>query len=1164
MKKGFKGSAKRAVAAVILCAFLLSTSGIGVYAEGEADSVEDTQSQGTSSQNTQTQNISEVTDTSDSSKNTATQDVTQDDNNELNSDITPSQNDGSVDSGDPADDGQTDNQTDNDTVVDDDSLLEQDSTNLLAGELETSLLAVQGGFNLSQEMIFSEWKYNGNKTHIRTYTFERDGSTESEIEDCEIYEELIEENDTTYVVVKCKKCNEVFEKWQATPVITNQTSGVVEENYEQKTFTALVTCDDIIHGLNKDEVDVKMEAKRICDGKVEDLELEPTEKIYDDGAIKCQWVVPENGDEKGVFYAINDIKATNTYRKVSATCQLDCIIIMADPVVENSYVNFKISGKDYSYDLNEGYDSEKHWYSNKGDNDDILTVNIHSEVQSKGGVTIDSFIDMTNENAGVNLQPSIEPIHKTVEGDRLINRILWWLPRTPTTYIDDYVYNLPTNNEGTNTYIISYTVANVPFTKVVHTYIDNTAPEITDITYNNEKEPVGSADAEKGYYKEAVKVAINVTEMNLTNTQELEGISLHNDTTGQDISFTVSEADEDNGKYTFVATAEADGKYSISGSSIADLAGNISSELSTDEFTIDTKDPEATIKFDNEDVRNGKYYNAARTATITVTDANFEPDDSAYAPEISAEVGTAKLGSWESIGDDSYTRKVTFDEDGIYSIKFACRDKASNHSKEISESEFVIDTTKPQISVSYDNNSVKNKIYFNSARKATIKFEDLSFSESLVTVTKTGDNALPSIGSYSDSDNKHETTMTFENDGRYAFKIECEDLAGNVADQYSSDEFVIDTQAPEIEIAGVENMSANNDVVEPIINATDLNLADNDVTITVIGSNNGEIALSKKSDAITDGYTVKIGDIPHEKANDDLYTLVAKVTDQAGNETEKKIQYSINRFGSVYVLSDATKKMIEDYYVTSPEDVVITEINVDTLTYKDVSVTHDGSVKNIKEGKGYTTSDVTNDRGWHSISYAISKNNFSKDGIYSVAVYSEDKATNKQSNQSKDAEIEFLLDATAPSVVVSGIESDGVYEESEHDFSVNATDTIGLTGLSIYLDNEELAYFTGSELLKNGGTEIVTIPGKDDYQQVYVICTDVAGNETRLSYNNILISEKAQELIFNGEIQKKEIPSEPVIKHGGNNALPITAAVAGMLTLSAGGAFGLKKFRIKK
>jgi hypothetical protein len=255
--------------------------------------------------------------------------------------------------------------------------------------------------------------------------------------------------------------------------------------------------------------------------------------------------------------------------------------------------------------------------------------------------------------------------------------------------------------------------------------------------------------------------------------------------------------------------------------------------------------------------------------------------------------------------------------------------------------------------------------------------------------------------------------------------------------------------------------------------------------------------------------------------------------------------------------------MVDGYYVTKPQDVVITEINVDSLTKKEVSVAYDGSVKELREGASFTTNDKTNSNGWHSISYNVGKANFNKDGIYAVTVFSEDRASNKQSNQSKDAEIEFLLDKTAPSVIVSGLEDGGIYEEDSHDFSVNAADTIGVTDMKIYLNDEKLSSYTADELNNNGGTAVLTIPSKDDYQKVTIKCTDVAGNVTKLEYNNLLVSVKAEELLLEDNLTptaklSDDIPSATAFKKT-TKALGIVGLIAALAVITGLGAFAFKK-----
>ena len=1042
---------------------------------------------------------------------------------------------------------------------------------------------------------FGEWIYYKDGTHIRKCKVE--GCNQIEQEDCsKLTKEIVKDGRAIKVCSVCE--HEIESSWSIIPEIKNvQPDRGQHESYfySQQTISAEIYCEDIEQSNNlTSKSSDEDRAKAYEDGLNVILaikELSSDEPLYlkaeatcSGGIVTYSWSVPADADQNGVYYVVGGIVAENKLRSdydAVDKYELNYNIFIPNPDEENQKATFTVKGNNgFEYDANDL--SGEHWYSNSAkiseinteDNTDQLTVVISGEAYGYNYLKINSFKEIKN-GVEKNVE-AVEPKARTVKTPYTINFLWWEITRYRNETVYDYQYYLPTDVEGEHLYQIDYTVEGKDYTKYLVTYIDNTAPKISPITYNDSDSPKGSDGADESYYHESVDVKVTVKEEHLSNTDVLEDLYLENETTGQKIEFKRidSKSDTDN-VYTFLAKAEADGRYSINGYrddqglKIRDLAGNKSDAISTKEFVIDTKNPVATISFDNDNVKNGKYYNAARTATIKVTDENFAASDSSVSLNINAKYGSAKESEWTSDGENSYSKKITFAEDGYYSLTFSCRDKAANQSNTEKVEEFVVDTTKPEISVSFNNNDAKNKIYYNAARTATITFKDISFSESLVGVTSTGDkdlNAVPAIGSYSSDDNKYETTVKFEKDGRYGFKVSCEDLAGNVSDGYVSDVFVIDTEAPELEIVGVENMSANNGAVEPIINVTDLNLVNTDVDITLTGSNNGAVSIDKLESSITGGYTFKLSDIAHEKENDDLYTLVAKVVDQAGNETEKTIKYSVNRFGSVYVLSDGTKNMVNKYYVTDPQNVVITEINVDSLTYKDVSVTNDGNVKRLKEGKGYTTSDLTNDKGWHSISYTVDKKNFSTDGIYSVAVFSEDRATNKQSNQSKDAEVEFLLDMTAPSVVVSGLDSDGVYKEASHDFSINATDTIGVASMTVYVDDKELEAFSSEELAANGGTEVLTIPGKQDYQQIEVQCFDVAGNETRLAFNNVLIAENADDLIADGTITKVEIEDEisPGYIVALNIAKKAVAAVIICGALSAAGVFGFRKFKLKK
>ncbi len=996
-----------------------------------------------------------------------------------------------------------------------------------------------------------EWTWiEGTETHSGHCTY--DGCDEViESEACNIETKL----DGTDEVEYCTKCGHEYSRANAKPEIISFKSNVEPKNnvngvnkYDSAvTFTANVSC-DAKHGAR-----VYLKGYDVSTNREIQLEMSRVGEQYENGSYDYEYAF--NSSSVDVFIDSVYAEAVD-YSELKSTYTYQCSITIGAVGLEKSKIFPYVTAVNsegtrvWLYSQENG-NSEDYWYSSAIEgHPDIITVTM-------AGLTVDPMeeVDFLADNTSVMNSVSVEP-YPYREGPYLWSNLkAYWNgseviydPGEPSPlfqmlgnypavhwYQNRYDYRT-TATDGEHTYKITYKVLGKSYSSDITINVDNTLPDITSVKYNGSTTPTGSSDADEGYYHEDVEIEVTVTEANLVDEHELSDLKLVRNG-GESVPLKFKSKDGD--KYIFTATASSDGTYRVSGS-VKDKAGNVTSVDEQKQFTIDKTAPEVKIEFNNTEAKNGKYYNAARVATVTLVDANFEADDKYSTINVTEKDGKAAVDGWAKAGDSSFTKQIHFEQDGTYSFTFSAKDKAGNSVTADPVQEFVIDTTVPVIDVSFDNTTAKNENYFNSARQATIDVKDASFDSSLVIVEKTGEgslNALPGLSGFSDVDNNHSASMKFEADGKYAFRITCQDLAGNTAETYTSSTFVIDTVAPEVNITGVADMSANNGAVQPVVTSTDENIKPEDVVVTLTGANKGTVSSSASVRQGNGGYVVELPDLAHVKENDDLYILKATITDLAGNVTEKEIKYSVNRFGSVYVLGDGTLSMIDNYYVTNPQNVVVTEINVDELTYKEVSVTYDGSVRNLSNGKDYSTSDTVNKNSWHSISYTIKAANFRNDGLYSVSVFSEDKATNTQSNKSKDANIEFMVDSTAPSVIVSGVESDGVYEEDEHDFSVNATDTIGINGLTVYLNDKVLAEYTAEDLQKNGGTEVLTIPGKDDYQQLKIVCSDVAGNETKYSCNNILVSKKAETLIANDIIQKAEITDEDTAT-GNESSLP--------------------------
>lgn len=180
----------------------------------------------------------------------------------------------------------------------------------------------------------------------------------------------------------------------------------------------------------------------------------------------------------------------------------------------------------------------------------------------------------------------------------------------------------------------------------------------------------------------------------------------------------------------------------------------------------------------------------------------------------------------------------------------------------------------------------------------------------------------------------------------------------------------------------------------------------------------------------------------------------------AGNETEKTITFSANRFGSVYNLSEVED--IISKYLKVEEDIVFTETNVDSLDRDGIKIklTKNGTPSDLVEGTDYTV-EVTGGNGqWSVYKYTVNKKLFADDGRYSISIYSKDAAGNVNENidETKEAEISFGIDKTKPVVVPIDFESGKQYPVEMKTVSVEIKDNLVLESVKIYLNGKEICF----------------------------------------------------------------------------------------------------------
>lgn len=549
---------------------------------------------------------------------------------------------------------------------------------------------------------------------------------------------------------------------------------------------------------------------------------------------------------------------------------------------------------------------------------------------------------------------------------------------------------------------------------------------------------------------------------------------------------------------------------------------------------------------------NGKgYYNHGRSVTFTVTDPFFkytkkyEPQAICTITRDGADYTTVSLdqqgSGWKDLGNDTYSYTVDLSADGDYVIGEAkFHDVLGGdgvHGASAAGEEFVIDQTAPKLNVSWNTEAAQNGKYYNAARTATITVEEHNFDPNLFKIEApvsagNGDEATPAqIGGWSSNGDTHTATVTFPGQGVYTLSVSGEDLASNKSESYTSPEFVIDTIKPKIDIQNVVNRTAYAGEVAPSAAVHDTNLADG----TTIEVSKISYPLSKDDPnpyagaAINTSATdksVSYLNPAKTKGNDGVYTLTVQAIDLAGNTESEAVTWSVNRFGSTYVISDNTGKMLDQYLKSSKTtDVKVTEINPSGLDDNKTSVelTRDTKNTTLKSGDNYTT-DANTASGWSEYNYTVSKSNYDKDGAYRVLFHSEDAAGNSSENTMEGknakksgaaAEINFAVDDTAPIASFVDLASNGKYEESSHKAKVSFEDNLKLSKAQIKVNGKTVATFTADQLEKSPIREF-TLDGSSSKQDVTVVAWDAAGNKSKeLKATGVLVTNDSFVLWMN-------------------------------------------------
>lgn len=226
-------------------------------------------------------------------------------------------------------------------------------------------------------------------------------------------------------------------------------------------------------------------------------------------------------------------------------------------------------------------------------------------------------------------------------------------------------------------------------------------------------------------------------------------------------------------------------------------------------LVLDRTAPRIEVEFDGDDAQNGGYFPAARTASISVIEANFDPGLIEFDT-------TGAVGDWTGDGD-THRVAVSFGEDGEHRLRVAARDLAGNATDVFDSGAFVVDTLAPSVEITCDKaptGSFAGVDYYNEDVTATVSVTDENFDASTSRLRVRGSKS-ESLWARDESDPRVWTkTVAFgEGEGR-SILVEARDLAGNTPEAGEAGlalgPLSIDTAAPEAVRAGIDGTPASN------------------------------------------------------------------------------------------------------------------------------------------------------------------------------------------------------------------------------------------------------------------------------------------------------------------------------------------------------------------
>ena len=334
--------------------------------------------------------------------------------------------------------------------------------------------------------------------------------------------------------------------------------------------------------------------------------------------------------------------------------------------------------------------------------------------------------------------------------------------------------------------------------------------------------------------------------------------------------------------------------------------------------------------------------------------------------------------------------------------------------------------------VSINRDIVNNRVNgFLNTRSTYVNVDDNDFNENNYSVSVyknvNGKEVLSNTKYTWSSDGvNHRANIVFDDDGEYRIAV-VKNNSGSESERVRFEEKLnVDATAPYITITGVEDLTANARTVSPVVKYSDVNidLLKSKITLTTVadGKSRDLIYKARKQDG---GYILNLDPI----YIDDNYILTVTIYDMAGNVTEKKVNFSVNKKGATFKFKP---EELVGQYTNKPFKPGIEVWNTDEISI--VSATINGMDEPFEFVNG-------------ELKFLKS---IDKDGKYTFNLEVTDTAGNKSSMKP----VEVIYDATKPVSMILGAEEGQIYEGSVN--IILSTELPGDFIESVWLDDKLL------------------------------------------------------------------------------------------------------------